>query len=74
MYVYLCAYVRLHFICILSSQYVVYVLTMQVNFQFGCWIVTVYGVGERWHVLPCGTNKLCCRVNINYSFGSCRYV
>jgi hypothetical protein len=74
MYVYLYVYVTLHFICILSSQNVVYFLTMHVNFQFGSRIVTVYRVGERWHVLPCGTKKFCCRNYINCSFRSCRSV
>jgi hypothetical protein len=66
--------VTLQFICILSSQNVVYILTMHVNFQFGSRIVTVYRVGERWHVLPCGTKKLCCRNYINCSFRFCRFV
>jgi hypothetical protein len=65
MYVSPYAHVRLHFISIPSSQYVEYVLTMKVNFQFGCWIVKVYSIGERWHVLPCETKKLCCGINMN---------
>ena len=74
MYVSPYAYVIIHFISILSSQYVQYVLTLKVNFQFGCRIVTVYCVGERWDVLSCGTKKLCCRINMNYGFGSYCYV
>lgn len=46
---YVCLYILIR---LLPSQYVVYVLTLKVNFQFGCWIVKVYGVCERWHVLP----------------------
>jgi hypothetical protein len=64
MYVSPYAYVRLQFICIRYSQYVLYVLTLKVNFQIGCWIVTVYCVGERWHVLSCGTKKLRCGINL----------
>ena len=68
------AYVIIHFISILSPQYVECVLTLKVHFQFGCWIVQVYCVGERWHVLPCGTKKMCCIINMNCSFGSYCYV
>jgi hypothetical protein len=65
MYVYPYAYAVIQFICILSSQYAEYVLTIKVYFQFGCWIVLMYCAGERWHVLPCGTKKLCCGINMN---------
>ena len=68
---YVCLYILIR---LLPSQYVVYVLTLKVNFQFGCWIVKVYGVCERWHVLPWGEKKLCYRINIKCGFGCCWYV
>ena len=47
---------------------------MKVNFQLSSWIVLVYCVSERWHVLSCGKIRFCCRISMKSGSGFDIYV